>query len=182
MKKAKINKVEKKQANVVIEESYSIKNLIYIVLIIVAILGIFYFITTLVVKPVKLKPENTITEFDSTKITLNNLLDRKEKEYYVLATMESLYDSVNSKIKYSELYNNYITEYSKEEDSLPFYTINLDDALNKNYISDKTNISSNINEIKLNDEVLFKIKDKKIEEYYVGNKDILKILSSLKES
>ena len=37
-------------------------------------------------------------------------------------------------------------------------------------------------EIKLNDEVLFKIEDGKIEEYFVGSKDILEELSDLKES
>ena len=130
----------------------------------------------------KVEQENIQTQIDSTKITLNNLLDRKENEYYVLATMESLYGDINSEIKYMELYNNYIKEYSSLENALPFYSINLDDALNKNFISDELNISNNISEIKLNNEVLFRVKNQEIVEYFVGSKDILKALSGLKES
>jgi len=44
------------------------------------------------------------------------------------------------------------------------------------------NISNEISELKLNDETLFKIKNGKIEEYFVGSKEILKALSTLKES
>ena len=182
MKKAKLIKTNKKEEKRNVEESYSLKQLVLIIVVIISILGIFYFITTLVVKPQNQESENIQTQIDSTKITLNNLLDRKENEYYVLATMESLYKNINSEIKYLELYNNYITEYKKSEKSLPFYTINLDDALNKNYLSDELNISNNISEIKLNDEVLFKIKNQEVSKYFVGNKAILDELSKLKES
>lgn len=180
MKKAKLiknNNQEKKQME---NDTYSIKNLLLIIIIISAVFGIFYLITSLIVKPVEQNnTSNTVTEIDSTKITLNHLLDRNEEEYYVLATKESLYNEYGSKINYSELYNNYITNYSSIEDSLPFYYVNLDDALNKNYLSDELNISNEINEIKLNNEVLFKIKNNEIEEYYVGSSDILEILKNL---
>ena len=183
MKKAKIVKTTKKKEKVSEQESYSLKNLIRIIIILLVILSVFYFITTLVIEPVEQGKSNTQqTEVDATKITLNNILDRSEKEYYVLATMESLYDNINSEIKYLELYNNYITEYSSLENALPFYNVDLDDALNKNYIGDKLYISNDISEIKLNDEVLFKIKNKQIDEYFVGSKDILEVLSDLKES
>ena len=55
-------------------------------------------------------------------------------------------------------------------------------AINKTYIGNELNITNNINEIKLNDDVLFKIKDNKIEKYFVGSKEIIKELSNLKES
>ena len=183
MKKAKIIKTNKKQEKIVEQDTYSLKNLIRIIIVLVIILGIFYLITTLVVDAVKQDNiNNTVTQIDSTKITLNNLLNRNEEEYYVLATKESLYNNINSQIKYSELYNNYISEYASLEDALPFYAVDLDDALNKNYMSDELNITDDIGEIKLNDEVLFKIKDGKIEEYFVGSSDILEELSDLKES
>lgn len=183
MKKAKLIKTKKKQEKVVEKDTYSLKNLIRIIIVLVIILGIFYFITTLVIEPKKQdNTNNAQTQIDSTKITLNHLLDRKEKEYYVLATKESLYDAANSKIDYSGLYNNYIREYTSLEDALPFYNVDLDDALNKTYISDELNISDDISKIKLNDEVLFKIKKGKIDKYFVGNKDILEALSELKES
>lgn len=179
MKKAKL--IKNNNQNRQLESNpYSIKNLFIIVLIISVVFSLFYLITYLLVKPVQNSNEsNEITEFDSTKITLSHLLDRNENEYFVLVTKESLYDGYNSKINYSELYNNYISNYKATENSLQFYYVDLDDALNKNYISEDLNISNNINQIKLNNEVLFKIKNKKIEEYYVGNSDILKVLKEL---
>lgn len=180
MKKARLAKTNQKQEVKEIEESYSIKNLIIIILIILIVFGLFYFITTLVVKPVKNDTSsNTITEIDSSKITLNNLLDRDEEEYYVLATKESLYKSFNSQINYIEIYDKYISDYSKNDSSLSIYKIDLDDALNKNYISDELNISNSLDTLKLNNEVLFKIKNGNIEKYYVGSEEIIKALSEL---
>ena len=180
MKKAKLIKNKKEEQKKVENDTYSIKNLILIILVISVVFGLFYLITCLFVKPVEENNiNNEVTEFDSTKITLGNLLDRSEDEYYVLATKESLYDSYNLKINYSELYNNYINSYTSNEDSLQFYYVDLDDALNKSYISDKLNISNEISELKLNDEVLFKIKNGEIEQSYVGSSDILEALNEL---
>lgn len=178
MKKAKLVKNNKKQ-EIIEKDSYSLKSFLLIILVLVIILGIFYVITTLVVKPVNpTDNDNGVTIIDETKITLNNLLNRKEKEYYVLATKQNN----NAQANYQTLYNNYITEYKKQEDALTFYNVNLDDALNKGYISDKLNISNDLSELKVNDDILFKIKDNKIEEYFAGSKNILKELSTLKES
>lgn len=183
MKKAKLVNIAKKE-NVKKESySYSLKNFILIILILLVILGVFYILTTLLVKPVKQNnTDNSVTKIDHTKITLNNLLNRSADQYYVLAIKESLYKGANSNINYTQLYNNYINEYSSLENSLPFYKVDLDDALNKNYIGDKLKVSNEISKIKLNDEVLFKIKDGEIDEYFVGNSEILEELSSLKES
>lgn len=178
MKKAKLVKNNKKQ-EIIEKDSYSLKSFLLIILVLVIILGIFYFITTLVVKPVNpTDNDNGVTIIDETKITLNNLLNRKEKEYYVLATKQNN----NKEANYQTLYNNYINEYKKQENALTFYNINLDDALNKGYISDKLNISNDLSELKVNDDILFKIKDNKIEEYFAGSKNILNQLSTLKES
>ena len=182
MKKAKLIKDKKQEQKQIQNDTYSIKSFILIIVVISVIFGIFYLVTSMFVKPVKEESyTNEITEFDSTKITLGNLLDRKENEYYVLATMKSLYNSYTSKINYSELYNNYISSYTSNEDSMKFYYVDLDDALNKNYISEELNISNEISELKLNNEVLFKIKNKEIEDYYVGSSDILLVLKELND-
>ena len=52
MKKAKLVKNNKKQ-EIIEKDSYSLKSFLLIILVLVIILGIFYIITTLVVKPVK---------------------------------------------------------------------------------------------------------------------------------
>lgn len=181
MKTARIrnnNKKEKKE--VIMEEEYSLKKMLITIGILILVFLVFYFITTLVVKPVEPdNTNNTITEIDSTKVTLSHLLDRKESEYYVLATKNSLYETLN--VNYETIYSQYITDYSKQEDSLAFYRSNLDDALNKNFVGEETNITENLEELKLSDEVLFKIKDGKIDSYSVGHSEIVKTLSSLKK-
>ena len=177
MKAAKLRKNTKKQESIENIEQYSLKSMIVIVAIIAGIFLLFYFITTFLVKPViQNNLNNTSTEINSTKITLNNLLNRSDDEYYVLCTKQSLY---NENLDYNVIYNNYINDYSKKDESLKFYTVDLDDAFNKNYLSNEINVSNDLNELKLNDEVLFKIKDKKIEFYYVGNSEIIKELSDL---
>ena len=134
-------------------------------------------VTTLVVKPSKNNSTNsTTTQIDSTKITFNNLLDRKEKEYYVLAIKPSLY---TTEMNYIEIYNKYINDYAKGENSFKFYIVDLDDGLNKNYFSDKTNITSDLEKLTLSDVVLFKINNSTIEEYYLGSEKITEALSNL---
>lgn len=180
MKTAKLKKNKKQEITKPVENEYSIKSMIIIVTIIAAIFLVFYFITTLVVKPVEENNDtNTITEIDSTKITLSNLFNRKESEYYVLAIKESLYKNSYNRINYTEMYDGYIDTYSQTETALPFYRIDLDDALNKAYLSEELNITEDLSNLKLNNEVLFKIKDGKIESYYVGNSDIIEALSNL---
>ena len=180
MKKAKIVKVEKKEEIQDISDKYSLKDLIKIILILVIVFTIFYFITTLVVKPSKNKNTNNgVTIIDSTKIILNHLLDRSENEYYVLAIKERKYDNYVTKINYTDIYNTYISNYKNKDGSLKFYTVNLDDALNKNYIADTTNITSDLSNLKLSDEVLFKIKAGNIENYYIGRDAIIDALSNL---
>lgn len=179
MKKGRIKKVEKKESKIVENDSYSIKNLLLIIFLLVVIFGVFYFITTLIVKPTEEDKSNTVTELDYTKITLNNLLDRKEDVYFVLATKESVDNNQNFKTNYKEIYTNYINDYSEKEDALKFYNVDLDDALNKSYISDESNITENLSDLKLNDDVLFKIENGKIDKYYVGSSKIIEALSEL---
>lgn len=177
MKVAKIKNNNKKQVEIE-NEQYSLKNMLIIIITLLVIFGIFYFITTLIVKEPN-NEENAPVVLDSSKITINQLLNRNNDEYYVIATKESLYESSYMQTNYVELYNNYINSYKQKENSLEFYYIDLDDALNKNYLSDKVNISNNLSELKLNDEVLFKIKGNKIEESYIGKEEIIGKLSSL---
>lgn len=177
MKKAKIKKqVEKKQ--VTVQEEYSLKGMLKILLIILVIFGSFYVVTTLLVKPVS-DDNDDVVVIDSSKITLSQLLTRENDEYYVLAIKESLYNSSYIETNYTEIYNNYITQYKQQEKALPFYYIDLDDGLNKNYISNELNITNEIEKLKLNDEVLFKIKNGEIEKTYVGNDEIVDKLSRL---
>ena len=181
MKKAKIVTKAKKEDKKEITESYSLKDLLKIVLTLLIVFAVFYFITVLVVKPNNNNSghDNSNVQIDSSKITISNLLNRSESEYYVLATKASLYEGISSKMNYSEIYNKYISDYKSKDDSSKFYEVDLDDAFNKRYLSDDLNISDDLEEMQINDEVLFKISNHKIEAYYVGSDSIIKALSSL---
>lgn len=178
MKKAKIKKTQNTKAIKQTNSDYSIKNMLLIILIILLVFVIFYIITTFVVKKETKVNYNTDAVIDSSVITLGNLTNRTEDEYYVLAYRKSN-DNSSIKVNYKELYDNYIAKYKEKENSLKFYYVNLNDILNKSYISDDLNITDDLSNLKINDEVLFKIKDKKIEKYYVGNSKIIDKLSRL---
>ena len=178
MKVAKIKKSSVKEQPV-LEETYSIKSMIKILIILLLIFTLFYFVTTFLVKDRKIEGDNSTAVIDTSKITLSQLLSQKEKEYYVITTKKSLYDSSYIETNYIGLYNEYINKYSQDEESLKFYYVDLDDALNKKYLSTELNITKEISELKLNDEVLFKIKNNKIEKTYVGKEKIIDKLSRL---
>ena len=178
MKTARIRKKEKKETKV-IEQEYSIKSMVKIILTISIVFCSFYLITKLFVKPSS-ETETTPSVVDNTKITMNQLLNRKQDEYYVLATKSSLYNkSSYQNTNYVEIYNSYINKYMEQEDSLNFYYIDLDNALNKTYFGEKMNITEDISKMVLNDEVLFKIKSGKIEKTYNGKDKIIDKLSRL---
>ena len=185
MKAAKLRKTDyltRKEEEEVIEE-YSVKSLVKIFIILLVIFGIFYGITYLVVKNKKaeITEEEPYAVIDEEKITISNLLNQNKEEYYVLITKESLYNKKGSITSdYKKLYEEKINAYKQEhEDALSFYKADLDDAINKSYVGEKTNITSDMSKLKIADEVLIKVKDKKVEKYYVGHKAILDKLKRL---
>lgn len=178
VKTARIRKKDKKETKV-IEQGYSLKSLITIIIVISFTFCVFYLITPIFIKP-SLENEEVPSVIDESQITLNQLLNRREAEYYVLATKDSLYSGLGYiNVNYNDLYNSYINKYLEQDNSLKFYYVDLDNALNKKFISEELNISDNINELKINDEILFKIKDGIIEKTYVGNDEIIDKLSRL---
>lgn len=180
MKVAKIKRQEQKQE--IYSEEYSFKNMIKILIVILILYGTFYFITTLLVKNKNNNNNENVSEIvdmDKSKIIVSQLLNRTEDEYYVLATKESLYNNSYIEFNYVNIYKEYINKYLNKENPLPFYYVDLDSALNKKYISDEVNITNEISNIKINDEILFKIKDNKIERYYIGKDRIIDKLSRL---
>lgn len=177
----KVAKIKRKPTKIVDNsvETYSIKDMIKILIVIVIIFCVFYFITTFLVEKATESTPNSEVVVDSSKITLSQLLSRNEEEYYVVATMASSYDSHYIETNYINIYNEYINEYKQNENNLKFYYVDLDSALNKKYLGEKLNLTNNLSELTLNDEALFKIKDSKIEKVYVGKNEILDKLSNL---
>lgn len=180
MKVAKIRKKEVKQVESTVE-NYSFKSIVKILLSIAIIYIVFYFITIMLVDNNSNNDNvnNSEVSIDSTKITLGQILNRNESDYYVIATKNSLYNSAYIETNYSKIYNKYIDSYLQKENSIPFYFVDLDSALNKGYLSDKTNITNKIEKLKLSDEILFKISNGKIEKYYEGKEKIIEKLSKI---
>lgn len=180
MKKAKL--IKKTEKEKIIENEYSLKAMIKTIIILLIVFGLFYLITYFVVnKENKVVSNETPAVIDNEKITVSNLFSQKEDEYYVIATKKSMYEKAATKYEpnYIEMYDNYISKYQQQDDSLKVYKVDLDSAFNKNYLSDKTNISNDLQELKIGNEVLIKISNKKIKEYYVGHSDIIDALKSL---
>ena len=178
MKTARIRKKEVKEQKVE-QQEYSLKSMAIILLIISIVFCLFYFLTTLLAKPAT-NDEQTQSVIDNSKITMSQLLNRNQDEYYVLAIKESLYNkSGYIDTDYIKIYNSYINKYTQKDNSLNFYYIDLDNALNKNYFGEKLNITENLEKILLNDEVLFKIKKGKIEKTYIGKDKIIDKLSRI---
>ena len=176
MKVARIKekKVEKNNKIEISQNEYSIKKIILTLVIVAAVFFLFYFITILIVKPnEKTQDENkTPVILDPTLITLNHLLDRKENEYYVLASKS------DTKPNFNDIYDGYLSDYKNKEEALKVYKVDLSDSFNDSY-KGETNITNDLGELKVNEDVLFKIKDKSIVEHYIGSTDIIDALSKL---
>ena len=168
-----IVKEENKKEVTPILNSNEMKNLLIIILVVTAIFLIFYGITTLVTKN-KNKANNktneeTVIQYD--EILLGTLFEQTNTEYYVLISKE---DDM-----YLSTYSNLISIYQTSDDSIRVYFADLDNGFNKNYKAEKSNISSNLKELKLSGTTLLKIKDKNIISSYEDNVTITAHLNSL---
>ena len=74
-----------------------------------------------------------------------------------------------------KLYETYLNQIKTNESSA-VYKIDLNEGLNKKYVQEETYISDNLNELSVSETVLFEIKDKKIDNYYIGHEEIIDYL------
>lgn len=153
------------------DESFKIKNVIIILLIIMIVFVSFYFITKYVLEHKKDDTPAIESVIDREKIIFGQMFNRSDSEYYVIA-----YDSSE---KSKDIYNKYIDKYSSKEGSIKVYEIDLKDDFNKSYIANKSNIVSDVDELKVSGDTLFKIKDKNIVEYKEGSNDISSYLKEI---
>lgn len=116
------------------EEQKEVKNLIIIVLIVIAILGTIYLFSRAFISKdlFKSKFDNSKTnevEFNYDTTIVGSILNRPYTEYYVL-----VYDkSDNMAFDYENMKNYYFGD-------LKIYEVDLSDSFNKSYIADKSNL------------------------------------------
>lgn len=172
-------KDDKKINKRLIEEEYndefSFTKFVSIVLIIMIVLALFFTITVFVAKKPEVKKGTSNGVINTEMVTISNMLSKKESDYYVLA-----YKSESGKKTNLDIYNAYIKDIKDKNTNFKLYKVNLGDAMNKSYISTENNITNNLDEFKISDEVLIHVVDNEIEDSFVGISEISSKLSELK--
>jgi hypothetical protein len=162
MEKSKIN-INKKGFNIGSSNS-EINKLINIFIAISALFVVFYLITLFVTN--KSNEEVIIpTEIQYEEIIVGTILNQDKDVYYVLATKE---DDINQSLIDYYL-NKYVTSVNGQKLGLATYGINLDNAFNKPFVKESSNLNvTKIEDIAFKDATLLKIEKGKITEFYEG--------------
>ena len=149
-----VMKVANKVKKASISEENEIGKLIKIIIIVTIIFLAFYLLTILINK----KEENVVkqpVQIQYSEILLGNMLKQKENEYYVL-----IYDTEDL---YVNMYRDYLSYYKNNtKDALKYYTSVLNNPLNYRFIGEELNVDDNIDNLKVNETTLVKIKNHKI--------------------
>lgn len=165
------------------EQQEIMKFIILIVIIAVCVGGIYLFTKVFVTKDIN-KNENATEEVVTGAINYNvtiigSLLDRPYNEYYVMAYNSK--DVVS--MKYQAIYSAYMSK--EEKDLTKLYYVDLSNIMNEQYVASKdqeTNPNAEkIEELKLGEFTLMKIKKGKIVKYIEDIEEIKKELKIGKE-
>ena len=162
----KLNTKKQNQSQII--EGNEIKNLIKKVLIVCAVLLVFYIITILVNREDNSYIEDTTPTIQYSKILVGQILNRNENEYYVLVEKEN--------DQYLELYNYYLTN----NEDIKYYTVDLSDVFNGNNIGEETVVNGDVSEFKFSNTTLIKVKNGKVSEVYKERDSIVSYLENLK--
>lgn len=162
------DKVKKTKVNYsTAEQEEILKFLIVIVLVVIAVLGIYVATRIFVTKDffkTETKTEEVIPDvnIDYSVAIMGQIFNRPYNEYYVV-----IYDSTNDDYQYDMamlVYN-----YNKKEKHSHIYTVDLSNKLNDGYY-DPENVNVNaktLSELKVGDITLLKIKNGKVNKYIV---------------
>lgn len=156
----------------VTEEQMEIKKFIFVLLgLLILLVGVYFFTRAFVTKDLH-KSTNGV-EYTEGKISydtviVGTMLNRSESEYYVYA-----FSNEDTKSIY---YNTLVSQYSKEEKALQVYYLDIDNALNKDYVdsSNPSKTFTTINELKLGSVTLIKVKNGKVTKYITNEEEIKK--------
>ena len=162
-------KYQTKRKNKAIEvtEENQLKQLIILIVVIVAILGVVYLVSVLFEK----KDYSSIfdnsldsSEIQYDEILVGTMLKQKDSSYYVLV--------MDDTDPYYDVLTKYIENYRKLEYTDKIYTVLLNNVLNKNAKSDKTDVSN----LKFSGTTLVKMENGTIRNVYSDSFDISNII------
>lgn len=178
MEKKKEKKVKNKVAYRTEEQKEVMKFVILIAIIAVCVGGIYLFTKVFVTKDIN-KSDETEEVVQPGSINYNvaiigNLLDRPYNEYYAMA-----YDAKDeTSMKYQAVYSAYMSK--QDKDLTKLYFIDLSNIMNESYVAkddEETNPKAEkIEDLKLGEFTLIKIKKGKIVKYIEGIDEIKKEL------
>ncbi len=124
---------------------------------VVLVLVIVYLVTAIASGEIKLNnkkvEEKTTIQYE--EIFAGEAFNRNASEYYVLFC--------NSSDSYASYYLNLIKSYRSQENSLPFYTVDIEKKMNNDYVT---------NELKIENPTILKIKDSKIVDTITGKDNV----------
>lgn len=138
-----------------------VKSLVKISVVVIIVLAAVYFLTALATGEIKLgnssnKEEEVTIQYE--EILAGQVLNRKDKEYYVL-----LFEFSNENAgRYITLKDNY----AQTTDALPLYLVDLEKGFNQKIVAEEdekySEKPSNIQDLKVNGTTLLKVKNGKV--------------------
>lgn len=168
MKKNKIKKYET-------EEQMEVKKFIFVLVgLVIILVGVYFFTRAFVTKDLSKKTEDvsyTEGKVNYNAVIVGTLLNRPNKEYYVIA-----YSSEGASASY---YNTLTSKYVSKESALPMYYLDLENELNKDYMASDENASksfTNIKDLKLGSLTLIKVKEGKVAKFMINEEEMKKEL------
>lgn len=163
-------KQKKLKNNYESEDTKEVKSLIIITLIIAAIAVGLYFFTEKVLNKKSGEEQTTVAEFNNNICTVGTMFNRPEDKYYVF-----LFDSTRTE---NSQYQTLLSNYRSKDDSTKIYYVDLSKKFNSFALSDTSNKNpKNVDEVKINNNALIFIENKKVTKYYETTSDYEKVLS-----
>ena len=171
-KKVKAKRINK--GNYQSEDQNEAKRFIIILaIIIIVIVGVYFFTRIFVSKDLLNKETNTTTpgSINYNVTLIGAMLNKPEDDYFVM-----LYDSKKSDAVY---YNGLVNNYVQDENALKIYIADIANELNKSYVGESENIKvTNIEDFKIANPALLKIKDSKIVNVYSTKDEMVEALKT----
>ena len=156
-----------KQKRVINEDMTNVRNMFVILGIVVIVCLGLYFLTEKISKKEETLTEKEVT-IDYDIATVGTMFNRVENEYYVL---------IYSNEENGTDLNSILDTYRSSDDYIKTYYVDLDNKMNSSAISDETVKKPTTSlEVKVNGPTMYKIKDHKVTNCYIGVDDIIKVI------
>lgn len=168
---------KKKEIKYETEEQKEVKKFIFVVIgLVVVIVGVYFFTRAFITKDLT-KKETEDTKYTEGAINydtaiVGNMLNRPYNEYYLIA-----FDSTGTKANY---FNTLANLYTSNDKSLKLYYIDLANELNQKYVAKENDASKKfetIENLKLGEITLIKVKNKKVTKFITNIEEIDKELT-----